>query len=650
MTVSPLSIGMPFSLDKRNEGLRPSVMRLVAPDAIPRVSRVSNAFQPIDPQRKSFRLIQTNTKSRDNMNNQNKSSGQSAKENKIVEQGQSAKEIKLGERRNSIKSKESGSKDSGHNESRQKKTGNGAISDTRHHTHSSSPQRVKSQNLHRYHSYRSRRKPLVLNPFRQEDEERVLLKRTHNRRRWSHVFPLGEDEFKRHAGPNWKSLCQPAILPMTIDFHPSPQELEDQAKFSVKQYSVTLPQMDETTYKSHKELLGDLIKQRMNQDFQIVPRKRVQQSTLCGVTENVLAENNLEATLSMGHKMQRLSYNKTSDSVDVVQYYARFAEDATPQEYRYLLWSALRQDYVSVIQTFTKYTRPYKWNELDMVISGDEGPRSLEGMRLPRISFVIIPDSFKDVHGEKEYTSKFQRLVEYLRKIQSKGSKNISIEMRTSKGAGAQTSSGDKRFIVDLRKKRDDKNEWMELIHDSTCDTQRTFRMTIQWLVAVASKIDQQAQLLHRRCSQYGLKLVSVPHFSCLTSCFKNPFATPITVPIKSKSCVDTVENALTDIFNFVYDGNHMTDPNDIDLNGFDFVINKWSMKKRKKFVPAQQYLHRTGTLFARLLRDTRGSAIIIIYLNQRHIEKDEQLLSCARAVFHNMEQYIAEVCKKVST
>lgn len=119
---------------------------------------------------------------------------------------------------------------------------------------------------------------------------------------------------------------------MTIDFHPPSQDLEDQAKFSVKQYSVTLPQI-ETTYKSHKELLGtesssvlaiahllsrflqsalsplslsscppsiasgDLIKQRMNQDFQIVPRNRVQQNTVTG--------NSLEATLSMGHKMQR---------------------------------------------------------------------------------------------------------------------------------------------------------------------------------------------------------------------------------------------------------------------------------------------------------------------------------------------------------
>lgn len=46
----------------------------------------------------------------------------------------------------------------------------------------------------------TRRKRWILNPFRQEDEEEVLAKRTHNSRRWSHVFPKGEIEFKRHAG------------------------------------------------------------------------------------------------------------------------------------------------------------------------------------------------------------------------------------------------------------------------------------------------------------------------------------------------------------------------------------------------------------------------------------------------------------------
>jgi hypothetical protein len=433
-------------------------------------------------------------------------------------------------------------------------------------------------------------------------------------------------------------------VPMTIDFHPSPQDLEDNKKFSVKQYSVTLPHnMEETTYKSHKELLDDLLMQRMRQDYQIVPRAIIQKSARRDITDH----NMLEATLSMGHKIHRLSYNPITDSVDVVQYYARFAEDETPQTYNYLLWSSLQQDYVSVFQTFTKYTLPYKWNELDMLISGDAVTNIVEGMRQPRISFVIIPDPFLDSHGENEYLGKFQRLIEYLSKLYPKvDAGNFSIEIVATSDAGPKASSGDKRFVVDLRKKRDDKYEWMELVHDSNCDTRRTFRLTIQWLVCVASKIDNQARLLRKRCSQYGLKLVSVPNFSCLKSCFMNPFAVSITKPVLDKSCVDAIEKALTNDFNFVYDGNHMSDPNEIDcLDGFKFTVNKWSIKKRKALVPARQYLHRTGTLFTRLLRDTRGSAIVIIYLNQRHIAGDVSLLECAREVFHSIEHFIEEEC-----
>jgi hypothetical protein len=36
------------------------------------------------------------------------------------------------------------------------------------------------------------REKQAFNPFRQSDEDEVLAKRSHNRRRWSHVFPAGE--------------------------------------------------------------------------------------------------------------------------------------------------------------------------------------------------------------------------------------------------------------------------------------------------------------------------------------------------------------------------------------------------------------------------------------------------------------------------
>lgn len=178
---------------------------------------------------------------------------------------------------------------------------------------------------------------------------------------------------------------------------------------------------------------------------------------------------------------------------------------------------------MNVAQTFTKYTSPYKWNEVDMLISGDAFAHILEGMRFPRISFVIIPPQFANLDEEKDYSSKFIRLVEYFIKLQPKDADKTNIDIYLTNDSNPKGSNNDRRFIVDLRKRSDEKYEWMEMVHDSNCDTRRTFRITIQWLVAVSAKIDQQAQLLQRRCIQYGLKLVSVPHYSALTSCFLNP-------------------------------------------------------------------------------------------------------------------------------
>ena len=114
-----------------------------------------------------------------------------------------------------------------------------------------------------------------MNPFKQQDEEAVLAEKSHNRRRWSHVFPLGEIEFKRHAGPNWKSLSQPAILPLTIDYYPPPQELNS---FLIRTWDIPLTDIERGHYKSHSDLMMEMIRQRITQDYQIVPQSVVLES------------------------------------------------------------------------------------------------------------------------------------------------------------------------------------------------------------------------------------------------------------------------------------------------------------------------------------------------------------------------------------
>jgi DEP domain-containing protein 5 len=118
----------------------------------------------------------------------------------------------------------------------------------------------------------------AFNPFRQSDEDEVLAQRSHNRRRWSHVFPVGEVEFKRHSGPIWNSLTSPAILPISVDYFPSPQELRDESAFQFNPYTVTLGGLDKKQYSSHADLLMEMVRQRLTQDFQIVTDTAVEES------------------------------------------------------------------------------------------------------------------------------------------------------------------------------------------------------------------------------------------------------------------------------------------------------------------------------------------------------------------------------------
>ena len=124
----------------------------------------------------------------------------------------------------------------------------------------------------------SMRQQKACNPFRQSDEDEVLAKKSHNRRRWSHVFPAGEIEFKRHSGPIWNSLTAPAILPLSVDYIPSPQELEDAGTFQFNPYTVTLGGIENRHYSTHAELLLEMVRQRVSQDFQIVTDAAVKES------------------------------------------------------------------------------------------------------------------------------------------------------------------------------------------------------------------------------------------------------------------------------------------------------------------------------------------------------------------------------------
>jgi hypothetical protein len=138
--------------------------------------------------------------------------------------------------------------------------------------------------------------------------------------------------------------------------------------------------------------------------------------------------------------------------------------------------------------------------------------------------FGLIPESFHDAAAEQEYVSKFSRLLEYLGKLREKEDANATLDIKIVSNTDDKELEGDEvlkarrgtadsmvRFTVQLRKGKRDPFEWLEIAIDSIFDTSRSYRIMFNWLVASSAKVEAQIQLLHRRCAQFGLHLISFP-------------------------------------------------------------------------------------------------------------------------------------------
>ena len=337
--------------------------------------------------------------------------------------------------------------------------------------------KTEIQKHHQLSKQNTRRTKSAFNPFRQRDEEEELAKRSHNRRRWSHVFPLGEVEFKRHSGPSWKSLCQPAILPLTVDYLPS---VNDANEFDV--YLYTLFGTEQSNDTTHKELFLEMVRHRLTQDYQVVStsavaenRRRDKVSLLGGgprsfgginsrsMWKGALATEQdtvIQHTLSMGHRVHFLSYNPCAGTIDVAIYNKKIVTNANQSkddkrvsikpghgglsqsvkksssipnnggvlhdnndnrkvEYRYNIFSPATCEYTPMTQGFKKFSKPYKWNSVDTL--GDGRNKSLKPeMRYRRLTFSLIPPKFDDESAEQLYISKLKRLLDYLGKIRER--------------------------------------------------------------------------------------------------------------------------------------------------------------------------------------------------------------------------------------
>ena len=199
-----------------------------------------------------------------------------------------------------------------------------------------------------------------------------------------------------------QKLCQPAILPIVIDVYPTQEEFNEKYTFTF--YDLNLAAMDITYYKTHADLLMEMVRQRLTQDFQLVPQSVIKASKDKSKRDNddkhrrayqtkknstdlsggkdyprkvdnasVVSEENPPIALSMGHRLQTMQYNPDVDAIRVIAYSRNDTSNKRGNKFKYnfQLWQHASKAYISSNQNFDKYPGEYTWNQLDNLICGD---------------------------------------------------------------------------------------------------------------------------------------------------------------------------------------------------------------------------------------------------------------------------------------
>jgi hypothetical protein len=273
-------------------------------------------------------------------------------------------------------------------------------------------------------------------------------------------------------------------------------------------------------------------------------------------------------------------------------------------------------------------------------------------MRFRRLMFGIIPPKCKDAASEKDYISKFRRLLEYLNKLREKDESHKPLavkfvgkydELKDSNGNDLVSTPGIEhnamqRFYVQLRKGVRDAMEWIEIVIDSTFNTTWSYRIIFNWLVASSGKVDAQVQMLQRRCVQYGLNLIPFPSVTVSRTMMLNPFKAPSIFCVRDKDKATMIDASMINI-DFIYDGVFYTDVKSI----LECIKGGTEYKFSPLGVAGRQFVHRSGTIFARIFTDKNGMSLIVVIGNYLYLQssKDDKVAATHRTAFEDLFECI---------
>ncbi|KAG0206687.1 vacuolar membrane-associated protein iml1 [Mortierella sp. GBA30] len=296
---------------------------------------------------------------------------------------------------------------------------------------------------------RQRSKQTHINPC---NPPKTIIRMTSHLRRWQHAFPRVR---ARSASPNlirsdvytdglsnteaWRGLMSPASLPLTTDFFPSKEELQELYSEYIHTISPSenmggFGEPDHERRARAKSLMKELIYHRLAQGFQLIvesssisskpsrsdpasgfgDRNGTSESHVKRITagsEEVSVAHEFPSKdagassgphsahttkdkacyLSMGQQVHRLSIDAADGNVEVKRYERRLGYKPENIKYQCVIWAKNLRGYMPRNLAFA-YPSPshYHWNYLDHFVSGYQEELT-EELLYWRARFILIP-------------------------------------------------------------------------------------------------------------------------------------------------------------------------------------------------------------------------------------------------------------------
>lgn len=229
--------------------------------------------------------------------------------------------------------------------------------------------------------------------------------------RWQHLFPR---RLNQHV-VKWRSMTTPACLPLTTIYLPTESDLQkqwqeypyqisissDTSSFLVKRASSTHPAL---------AVLREMTSQRLAQGFQfIVPAGKMSAEDMTKSMNGNESEFRLREPwelfqpgnlasgnpvfLSMTNQIHRISYDRSTNSINVKRYVRKTEYDTSPLHYACCIWSRNLSGYQTVQSSFHyPDSGAYNWTFLDALIAGYSDDEEFgSATKYWRTRFVVVP-------------------------------------------------------------------------------------------------------------------------------------------------------------------------------------------------------------------------------------------------------------------